>query len=210
MIIPIITGCQTLLGAAIKYKNNVYAISVMHLLGYDIYPRNLLNTVKEVLITIDNKLYKCETVTSNLIPDMIQTDDTWDTTGDFICFRPMVSSNIQRYKSSMLYNNHNIPSLEEDILVPGSKVYICNKNDHTELYYGHISSYMKTHLLVEMCDDLINLDNYSGSPIYGINGKIIGLLSGADILNINNKNNLYLDCISSLTINEYMSFIVKE
>ena len=203
MIIPInivnsSLSRNTLLGAAIKYSGNVYAISVMHLLGYDIYPCSITTIVKEVHTTINKTSYECEILTSNLIPPMKQSDNTWDTTGDFICFRPKY---LNTYDS-------NIPYLE-DKLIPGSAVYIYNKNNHNIMYYGNICEDLESHLLIKMCDSTLDLDNYSGSPIYAINGRLVGLLSGADVLYKNNKNDLYLDCVSSLKIKEYMSYLVK-
>jgi hypothetical protein len=203
MIIPISIvnsslSRNTLLGAAIKFGGSVYAISVIHLLGRNVYPCNIKDIVKEAHTTIYDKSYECEILTSNLIPSMKQSDNTWDTTGDFMCFRP---------KYLNIYDS-NIPYLE-DSLIPGSAVYIFNKNNHKILYYGNIYDDLDTHLLIKMRDTTLDLDNYSGSPIYGMNGRLVGLLSGADVLYKNNKNDLFLDCISSLKIKEYMSYLVK-
>lgn len=203
MIIPISIvnrslSRNTLLGAAIKFGGEVYAISVIHLLGRNVYPCNIKDIVKEAHTTINNITYECEILTSNLIPSMKQADNTWDTTGDFMCFRP---KSLDRYDS-------NIPYLE-DSLIPGSTVYIFNKNNYNILYYGNICEDLETHLLIKMRDTTLDLDNYSGSPIYGMNGRLVGLLSGADLLYKNNKNDLYLDCVSSLKIKEYMSYLVK-
>jgi hypothetical protein len=203
MIIPISIvnsslSRNTLLGAAIKFGGSVYAISVIHLLGRNVYPCNIKDIVKEAHTTIYDKSYECEILTSNLIPSMKQSDNTWDTTGDFMCFRP---------KYLNIYDS-NIPYLE-DKLIPGSAVYIFNKNNHKILYYGNIYDDLDTHLLIKMRDTTLDLDNYSGSPIYGMNGRLVGLLSGADVLYKNNKNDLFLDCVSSLKIKEYMSYLVK-
>jgi len=203
MIIPISIvnsslSRNTLLGAAIKFGGSVYAISVIHLLGRNVYPCNIKDIVKEAHTTIYDKSYECEILTSNLIPSMKQSDNTWDTTGDFMCFRP---------KYLNIYDS-NIPYLE-DSLIPGSAVYIFNKNNHKILYYGNIYDDLDTHLLIKMRDTTLDLDNYSGSPIYGMNGRLVGLLSGADVLYKNNKNDLFLDCVSSLKIKEYMSYLVK-
>lgn len=203
MIIPISIvnsslSRNTLLGAAIKFGGSVYAISVIHLLGRNVYPCNIKDIVKEAHTTIYDKSYECEILTSNLIPSMKQSDNTWDTTGDFMCFRP---------KYLNIYDS-NIPYLE-DSLIPGSAVYILNKSNHNILYYGNIYDDLETYLLIKMRDTTLDLDNYSGSPIYGMNGRLVGLLSGADVLYKNNKNDLYLDCLSSLKIKEYMSYLVK-
>ena len=77
------------------------------------------------------------------------------------------------------------------------------------MYYGNIYKDLESHLLIKMGDSTLDFDNYSGSPIYAINGRLVGLLSGADVLYKNNKNDLFLDCVSSLKIKEYMSYLVK-